>query len=302
MATQQENPDLLTWRDVQNHALWWVRLLYRTARFFSGVLLKHWRTSAPFMAAGLLLTLGLLRQRAAEYQMAATFVYADLHPKAFGDMVAKLDALLSNGRTDKVSQLMQLTELQARKIKKVEISDIKGKELSTNYTFRKEPMTFTITLSGWMAEDSLRRAITGYFNSNPFTADRLELKKLQLREEMAYIGKKLQDIDSILENLYTGNRLPASAQSTVTIESSEGKNAYELLSFSRELQQRKAEIERSLAIPENVVPIDNFILLPQARWDTRHIIPYGILGIGIGFFMAAAVIFWKHSLRNLAIS
>lgn len=299
MAGQQENPDALTWQDLQHHALWWVRLLYRAARFFANVLLKYRRTSLPSMLAGILLMLFLLHQRSGEYQMTTTLVYGDLHPKIFGDMAAKLNALLSNGRTDKVSGLMQLTEGQASKIKKVEISDSKGKALTNNYTFRKEPMIFSITLSDTIAEDSLRRAITGYFNSNPFTADRLEMKKRQLREEMAYIEEKLQSIDTLLERLYTGDQLSPSAQSTVTIENSEGKNAYELLSFSRELQQRKAEIERSLAIPENVIPIDNFVLLPRARWDAGYIISYGLLGAILGYLLAAVVIFWKNRLRKL---
>lgn len=298
-ASQPETPDTLTWQDLQNHALWWVRLVYNTACFFRDVLFKHWRTSLPLMLAGLLLSLALLRQRAGVYQMAATFVYGDLHPKIFGDMVAKLDALLNNGRADKAGGLMQLTEEQAKKIRKVEISDIKGKKLTTNYTFRKEPMIFTITLSAPISEDSLRQAITGYFNSNPFTADRLEMKKRQLREEMAFIEEKLQAVDSILAKLYAGGSLSASAQSTVTIENSEGKNAHELLSFSRELQQRKAEIERNLAIPENVIPIDNFILLPKARWDAGHVILYGISGIFAGFLLASAAAFWRDRLRKL---
>lgn len=300
MPTPRENPEQLSWQDLQNHALWWVRLLHRATRFFADALFKYWRTSLPFMLAGLLLLLGLLHQRSGEYQMTTTFVYGDLHPKVFGDMVGKLNALLSNGRIDKVSELMQLAEGQVSKIKKVEISDSKGKALTNNYTFRKEPMIFSITLSDTITEDSLRQAITTYFNSNPFTADRLEMKKSQLREELAYIQGKLLIIDTILAKLYIRDRGSSSSQSTVTIENPEGKNAYELLSFSRELQQRKLEIERNLAMPENVIAIDNFILLPKARRDAGHIIRYGMLGAFLGFMLAAAVLFWRNKLRKLA--
>lgn len=298
MPFSQEKPEPLTWQDLQNHLLWWVRLLYHSTQFFTDVLFKHWRTSTVFMLAGILIMLSWLRLNSSDFEMKATLVYGDLHPKIFGDMVAKLDALLKNGRSDKVAELMQLTEDQAKKIKKVKITDIKGKALTTNYTFRKEPIAFSITLSDTLDEGLLRQAIIGYFNSNPFTADRLELKKRQLREEMSYIEEKLQTIDSILAKLYSNNQYADTNKSTVTIENGEGKNAYELLSFSRELQQRKGEVERTLANPENVIAIDNFILLPKARWDTGTIIEYGIIGAFLGFLFAAVAVFWKKTLRN----
>ena len=46
-----------------------------------------------------------------------TFVYGDLHPKIFGDMVDKLNALIQNDQIAQVAGLMNLAAGQAEKIK-----------------------------------------------------------------------------------------------------------------------------------------------------------------------------------------
>ncbi len=118
-------------------------------------------------------------------------------------------------------------------------------------------------------------------------------------EELEYVKRKLKTTDSILSKLYTDNPQGMPDDRRITIENSEGKNAYELLSFSRELVQRKKDIENSLALPENVIAIDNFILLPKARFTVGSALKYGGMGAFLGFLFALAIVFWREQLRPL---
>lgn len=295
---RQEKSDALTWEDLRRHALWWVGLFHRAFGFFAGVWRRHRWASLAGMSLGVTLLIGMLYLRAGEYRMTTTIVYGELHPKIFGDMVAKLNGLLKNQRQDKAAELMQLSREQVEKIRSVKITDIKGKTLVTNYTFRKEPLLLTIGLSAPIDEDTLRRAVLHYFNGNPFTADRLELKKRLLLEERDYIDRKLETIDSILSNLYIRRKSGVrDGQSTINIETSEEKNAYELLSFSRDLLHRKGEIENNLVNPENVIAIDNFLILPRERMSAGAIVKYGVAGAVMGFLAVSFLFFWAEVLR-----
>jgi hypothetical protein len=75
-----------------------------------------------------------------------------------------------------------------------------------------------------------------------------------------------------------------------------------LLNFSRELLQRKSEIENTLVNPETVFPIDNFIILPEARFNAPAIVFKGLMGVVIGYFFAAFVGFWRDKLQPVVRS
>lgn len=294
-----EPNDALSWQDLQNHGLWVLGLVYRTFLFFINVIRKNFLLCLLCMSFFAAIQVGMLYLKTKEYRMTTTFVYGDLHPKIFGDMVDKLNTLLKNKYYDKATQLLQLNEEQVKKINWIGVSDPKGKSLSTNFNLGKEPMITTISLSAPIAEDSLQNAIIYYLNSNPFTAERLDLKKRLLEEELAYTNNKINTIDSVLANLYAQPTPIQPDKANITIEQSEGKNAYELLSFSRELIKRKAELENQLIRPENVLPIDNFLVLPQAQFNVGGIVNKGILGGIMGYFLAAIIVFWRDYLKKL---
>jgi hypothetical protein len=203
MVSQGKKKDELTWQDLQDHALWWVKLGYRSFRYLTTFWQRHFKLTVLSMGGFAVLMTGLLYLEAQQYQVTTTFVYTELHPKIFGDMADKLNATIKTESTQRVAELLHLSVEDAGKIKGVVVSDNRGKPLSNNYSTRKEPMLVTIKLAAPLPEDSLRQAISQYFNDNPFTADRLELKKRQLNEELAYIDVKLQTIDSILTTLYS---------------------------------------------------------------------------------------------------
>lgn len=296
MTSPENKNDQLSWQDLQAHALWWVRLFYEIFLFFWRVLWRHWRLSFSCMIIFASLLIAKHYSMAKEYQMTSTFVYGDLHPKVFGDMIAKLNALISNKETAQVSSLLQLDVQQVKKIKWIKVADSRGKNLVDNFTMHKEPMIITVDMASPIAGDSLHMAITSYLNSNPFSANRLSMKKRLLEEELVFIKQKQQTIDAVLQRLYEGVPASQTDLGAITIENSEGKNAYELLRFSRELIQRKTEIENSLVQIENVFAIDNFIVLPRAKFDLGTMIKKAILGGIIGMILAAIIVFWQDYL------
>lgn len=249
------------------------------------------------MGVGAILFLGLLFLRSKEYVMTTTLVYGELHPKIYGDMIEKLNAVLENRKPDKVAALLGISRAQAGRINHFKATDSRGRPLTDNYTLRKEPLILTVNLSQPIPEDSLRQAVSHYFNSNPFIADRLGLKLKLLREELGYINRKMATIDSVLTNLYSAPPRTGASDRGVTIEGSEGKNAHELLNFSRELMKRKAEIETNLAFPENVIPIDNFLVFPRARLTPGALIKYGLAGVLAGFLTCAFWLFLRLYVR-----
>ncbi len=298
MTTPNSTNDQLSWQDLQQHALWWVRLAADTVSFFWRVLWKHWFLS--FSLIGLLTALQVfsLYQQSKSYEMTSTFVYGDLHPKIFGDMIAKVNILINNQEDEQVARLLHLKPSQVSSINAINVSDSRGKSLESNYTMHKEPMIITVKMRQPIPGDSLQLAINHYLNSNPFSAKRLEMKKRLLQEELEFINAKQITIDSVLKRLYETPVSSTTESGAVTIENSEGKNAYELLRFSRELVQRKTDIENSLVQAENVFAIDNFIVLPSARFGLGGIIKSLIIGGILGLFLAAAVVFWREHLSR----
>jgi len=297
--------DQLSWKDLQAHALWWARLGYAIFSFFWQVLWKYWKLSFGLMLLFALLQIGRLYGEAQEYEMTSTFVYGDLHPKIFGDMIAKINSLMANQETEQVSQLLALKSSQVDKIKSIRVADSRGKSLVDNYTMTKEPMIITVKMGAPIPGDSLQTAINTYLNSNPFSAKRLDMKKRLLSEELSFINNKQATIDSVLKRLYEVPQTQATNPDlgAINIENSEGKNAYDLLRFSRELVQRKSDIENSLVQVENVFAIDNFIVLPSAQFSLGAIIKKGIIGGIMGFLLAAVLLLWRLHLgpwiRNL---
>jgi hypothetical protein len=296
---REERTDQLRWQDLRDHALWWLRQGYRLSRLLTRAARRHPLLS--LLSAGLVAAAfaGLLYLQSREYRVSTTLVYGELHPKIFGDMIARLDALIEQEEIEKSARLLALSPAEVRKIEQIEVSDIRGKPLSTNYTMRKEPMRITLTLSDPIPEDSLYRAVTYYLNSNPFTADRLEMKKRQLREELAYIETKIGTIDSILTNLYAARSAAQSVPGGITIENAEGKNAYELLNLSRELLRRKMAIQNDLINPENVFAIDNFLLFPRARWTPGNVLNRVLAGAAVGYLLLTIVVLWRDFLKKL---
>jgi len=301
MEASEQKVDLLTWKDLQNHTIWWARQMFYACQFFLNVWRRHKLLTISIMGFFILSSLGILYMRSNEYEMTTTFAYGDLHPKIFGDMVDKLNSVIQNGQTAKAGQLMRLSTAQAEKILEVKVSDTRGKPLTTNYNLGGEPMIVTLKLSEPLNEDSLRQGITYYLNSDLFTSERLDVKKRLLQEELRYIDVKLMTIDSILTNLYSNERALESPQGSINIENAEGKNAYELLSFSRELLQRKSAVENALIRPENVIALDNFLLLPRARFGPISIIVFGVAGAIIGFLLSSIIVFWREKLFHLVV-
>ncbi len=291
MGSQQGDKDVLTWDDIKQHALTWINGIYKSAGFTWAVATKYWRLTWALMAIFALLSVGYLYQKSQEFALTTTFVYGELHPKIFGDMVEKLNQVLRFGETGKAADLLLLRESQVKKINKIEITDSQGRSLVDNYTMRKEPFIVTVSMTEVIAEDSLREALTFYFNSNPFTAERMGLKRKNWEEELTYVNAKIQTIDSVLLKLYAGKGIGEQEKQGVTIENSEGKNAYELLTMSREMMQRKSDLENNLAYPENVIPIDNFLVLPKAQFTVGSIIKYAVAGALAGYVLAFLMLF-----------
>lgn len=305
MNSPTPTDDQLSWQDLQAHALWWGRLGYAIFSFFWQALWKYWKLSFGLMVLFGLLQIARLYGESQEFEMTSTFVYGDLHPKVFGDMIAKANTLIANRETEQVSQLLALKPSQVGRISSIKVADSRGKSLVDNYTMNKEPMIITVKMSAPIPGDSLQTAINTYLNSNPFSAKRLDMKKRLLTEELSFINNKQATIDSVLKRLYEVPPTQAANPDlgAINIENSEGKNAYDLLRFSRELVQRKADIENSLVQVENVFAIDNFIVLPSARFSLGSIIKKGIIGGIMGFMLSAVILLWRIHLgpwiRNL---
>lgn len=301
MESDKNQQAYLSWSDLRQHALWWIGSLGRSFQFFLRVAFRHWKLSFSLMALFSLFFIGILSLKSRSYQMVTTYVYGELHPKIFGDMLEKLNMLLDFGQVEKASELLKLSPEQAAKIQSIKATDVKGKPLVKNYAFRKEPMVVTVNLSDTMDDDSLKQAISYYLNSNPFTAERLDLKIRLTREEIDFINFKLQTIDSVLTNLYARSDGAKIREGAVTIENSEGKNAYELLRISQEMLQQKGELESRLATPENVISIDNSLVLPKAQISLGALIKYGLAGGIAGFLLACIWVFWRNYLLPLLV-
>lgn len=295
MGTETQKNGTVSMADLREHALMWARLGALFFRFLGKIVQEHKKVSLPTTIIGAGLGFLVLFGKSGNYQLSTTFIYSDLPPKVYGEMIEKLNSLLQDkSRLSEVTALLGLTNSQIETIKKITIRDNQGRNLLNNFTNQKLPLVVSVAMDEPIAGDSLRRALIYYLNDNPFTGQRLELKKKLWQEELSFIQAKLVTLDSILANVYADSRVGSSAPATgVTIENSEGKNAYELLTFAREMMQRKSDLEQSLAYPETIYPVDNFLVLPEARLTLGSILKYSLTGAMAGFCMAAAWVFFK---------
>lgn len=296
MDAQKDRRDEITWSDLENHLLWWVGLFNRTLFFFWGLFKRHLWLYAIVLFLFAFLALSVLYSESQTYQVKTTFVYGDLHPKIFGDMMSKLNNLIKNKSWDKVAGLTHLPVSDAKKISSVKVYNSRGKAFANNYTLAKEPMIIEINLKDSIDEVQLESGIVKYLNDNPFTAERLDLKKRLFQEELEYINTKQKVIDTILVSFMDQE---PKEKSNITIDDSKAGDTYDLLKFSNDLVKRKTEVSNGLVNPENVFPIDNFIILPKARFSLGSILKFLIASQILGFFVVSASLIWREKLSKI---
>lgn len=288
--------DQLSWSDLRDHLAWWVLQIKNFFGFiWDSVKKRPWRFRL-LVALGAAFAVFQLFQKAQKYIVRCTYQYEELHPKVFGDMTSKLNALIRDESYNKLAGLLQLTPEEVEYIISIEVTDNRGKKLEQNYSLHREPMIVEIELTDPIEDKRLEKGITDYFNSNPFIASRLGPKIENLKKEKAYIQDNLKKIDTILANYYANRATPLSG---ITIENSQVEDAYDVLKFSRELIQREQEVDKQLVHPENMYAVDNFIVIPAARFSTGPIIGAAILGIAMGFLISLLWSAWEYAATQL---
>jgi hypothetical protein len=286
LTQQTRNPNELEWADLGDHVLWWINGIRGGIRLAWNNFRKNFVLYLIFIVLGLATSLGYLYQKSQTYIGKTTYRYSELHPQIFGNMVDKLNGLISSKDFDEFSSRISLPLSQARKIMKIEVTNSRGRDFSRIHAVSQVDMTVTVELSDTMDAEVLGQAVTRYFNNNPYTAARLDLKKQILNNEMEYIDGRVAMIDSIL---LAFQQKKGPSVSIPAIEDLGLADSYELLRFSKELIDRKSEISYHLLDPQNVISLDSMVILPEARFTPISAVLYGLVGIFVGVLIATAI-------------
>jgi hypothetical protein len=224
-----------------------------TTKFFWNVLKKRWLTLIVLALIGSGIGYGVHSLSKNTFYAQMTISYYELHNKIYGDMIAKLNSLVKNKNYDKVASLLDLTLEQCEKLKKIEAFNVRNEPLFEDLSYKKSPILISIKLKDEAIANDIQKAIITYLESNRFISSRKEMQTRNLKQELGYVKEKIRVIDDLLSKPDLLNVKSQGDDDVSTVA--------DLLEKSKEMFQRKLDIESTLEIDKKIEVIDNAVVI-----------------------------------------
>lgn len=197
--------------------------------------------------------------KSAVYSGSFTVMHDDLTRKIYGDRIAKINMLLKNRQYSQVSSLLGLKMEQTKKIRDIQGKNILGQDLTEDMNTDKIPFTITIIASDSIGLSDVQDHLIEFLETGTqFLATRQVVKVKEIEEELQFINRQLELIDSLETklNLTTslGNELKQ-----------DGKGTNSIFESSYELYKKKQELERRRSFPGSLHVVDDIIVPVKAE-------------------------------------
>jgi hypothetical protein len=286
MSDLQEHPDELYFKELRQgwHAF---RNLARAGLSVLGRKIKQYWV--------LLLLLALVLSARAAYRFSmqqpvlrasASYVYTDLHPKVYGEMIDKLQEALQQNSYATISRELKMPVGQLKTVKDVYAQNIFGSKLSEDIKGDDHVPFYVIVVAGRNTIfDTLQQKIEDYFNDNMLAKQRMEKKKDLMAEKIEYAKRQLVLLDS-LKIAYNHN---LRSSNTRAYPVDQVFNPVDIYNKSIEINNSLAEMETELPEIKAVRLLNGFTVpdhpakVPLAVFMTRALLYFLLIGLGFVF-------------------
>ncbi|MBN9483276.1 MAG: hypothetical protein BGO70_00350 [Bacteroidetes bacterium 43-93] len=265
-------------------------IYYKFIRFLHNILLNIRQHIGLFLICMIIGITPLLLKNYSDsdlYRANFTVAYDELFRKIYGDRLAKLNTLVQHQQTQTLKNILATDEKTAQALKSVTGKNILGDDLSKDLNTDHIPFVVEIVTDDSSKIIPLQNAIVHFLETgDDFMTKRMEVKMLENKEELDYINKQLNTIDTVYRKSGSAEPLPVpqSKPSDNSTASEQADNS--LIEFSYTLYKRKQELMRKQRMPQNLLIIDDAIVSVQKKRSTLLMI---VAGSVIGFIFYALI-------------
>lgn len=248
------------------------KLIIILARFYND-LTKNIITFCICIAAFVLLALIYNVRKSNVYNCSFTVLYEDLVRKVYGDRIDKLD-LLINTNKPKARAILQIDNKSIDALKKVSATNILGEKLSKDMNTDRIPFIVNMSVTDTTYISKLQNAILLYLESgNTYLADKRRLRIKELKDEMEFIDRQLNMMDTLKRKYYLtggGGSTTTSGEKNISSESS-------VYQISYDLYKKRQELIKKLDMPMNLYVIDDAIVPAKSTKPYSLLIIAGLI-------------------------
>ncbi len=192
------------------------------------------------------------------YHASFTVVYEELVRKVYGDRLLKLNTLLIDNKT-KAGSLLGLDDGAIKSLKAIEGTNILGEDLSEDMNTDRIPFIVNIYVTDTTYIPAIQKGIVNFLeNGNSFLIDKRELKIKETEEELAFIEKQLQMMDSLKRKYDTRSSSKEAEKSPIS----------SLYQLSYDLYKKKQALVKQREMPLNIYVIDDAIVPVSSKNST----------------------------------
>jgi hypothetical protein len=287
----ENKSDNIELNGIKNYAASLKLFYLKLFSFGTNAVTKYWY----ILLMGILLGTGLayykFRNTEPYYDAKATLNFSNFNKKLFGEMIEKLRHLSLSGSYKTLSEKLNITEAEAKRILDIEALNIAGSPLEDDITEVKQPFYIRVKLQDRQMADSLLVRIENYLNSNPQVKMHMANNLIKLREKLAYTNEQIHKLDSLKTayKFYLGQQTINSGGVVNTF------NPVDLFTASEKLFSTKADLEWGIINNKVVKVLDPFIIddFPVVASLANLLIKYAGLGLVIGILLSLVLYTFK---------
>jgi hypothetical protein len=212
------------------------------------------------------------------YYSEMTVSYAQLEKKIYGDMLFKLNQLVSSKQYESLAKLLKLDVNQVSKIHSIDSKNIHNQPLVNDISVEKVPFYITVEVYNQEVLKELQKALVNYLSVSGFVHERLLLNERNYTNEIIHMKNQMIYMDS-LKVLLLRDCSNLDADAVINLE--------KLNKEQNGIFGRIRDLEAALQFNKNIEVMDGFIAqkIPFSKIVMKYILLGMITGICIRIFL-----------------
>lgn len=246
---------------------------------------KYWYISLGICGIFAILTVKKYQSIDSFYTSKTSFNYNYLHKKFYGEQIVDLQILVSHNKTKEIASLLNIDQSAVENLISIKALNIYGKLLHEDLTDVKLPFYLEIEFKDEQYLTNYQEGLLYFFNSSPFTAERIDKIQDEQKKKLRLINKELALIDTMLfskTSTFEGLNTGADLEKILTIlETKESEKVY----LNSVLGKNKAV---DLLKPFFAIPIS------KSSQFTKWVLTYLIICFGLSVIIPMSLFWMKN--------
>ncbi|HMU09769.1 MAG TPA: hypothetical protein PKC54_07190 [Ferruginibacter sp.] len=278
----ENKTDNITLGDIKIYAAKLKSFYLALLLFCMNALKRYWYLLLVGIVIGCGLGYNKFRKFRPYFEGKATFTFTDFNKKMYGEMTDKLRGLVQSGSYKTLSEKLEMSESDTRKIADIEAINIAGSPLSDDITESKQPFYIRVKLTDREIADTLLTRIERYLNNSPQAKSMIQNNMWKMQERLVYTSAQIQKLDS-LKTTYQFYLAHQNIQSGSVINTF---NPVELYTATEKLIITKTDLERGIINYKVVKVLDPFVLndFPSSASLSPLLMRYALAGLILAVF------------------